>query len=79
MHANTWLTFSGITSAAQVPRGGAAGASAGILPALDVLHGWSRGRVPMSSTMWKIALRTLARDKPYALLNVAGLALFVGR
>jgi len=29
----------------------------------------------MNSTMWKIALRTLARDKSYALLNVAGLAL----
>jgi len=28
----------------------------------------------MNSTMWKIALRTLARDKIYALLNVAGLA-----
>ena len=31
----------------------------------------------MSSTMWKIALRTLARDKTYALINVAGLALAV--
>jgi ABC-type antimicrobial peptide transport system permease subunit len=29
----------------------------------------------MNSTMWKIALRTLARHKTYALLNVAGLAL----
>jgi hypothetical protein len=29
----------------------------------------------MNSTMWKIALRTLARDESYALLNVAGLAL----
>ena len=33
------------------------------------------GAFPMNSTMWKIALRTLARDKSYALLNVAGLAL----
>ncbi|HVS23212.1 MAG TPA: FtsX-like permease family protein, partial [Gammaproteobacteria bacterium] len=32
----------------------------------------------MSSTMWKIALRTLARDKTYALINVAGLALAIG-
>jgi putative ABC transport system permease protein len=31
----------------------------------------------MSSTMWKIAFRTLARDKTYALLNVAGLALAI--
>ncbi len=31
----------------------------------------------MNSTMWKIALRTLARDKTYALLNVAGLALAI--
>jgi putative ABC transport system permease protein len=31
----------------------------------------------MSSTMWKIALRTLARDKTYALINVAGLALAI--
>lgn len=31
----------------------------------------------MDSTMWKIALRTLARDKSYALLNVAGLALAI--
>jgi putative ABC transport system permease protein len=31
----------------------------------------------MSSTMWKIALRTLARDKTYAVLNVAGLALAI--
>ncbi|HUL81602.1 MAG TPA: FtsX-like permease family protein [Gammaproteobacteria bacterium] len=31
----------------------------------------------MNSTVWKIALRTLARDKSYALLNVAGLALAV--
>jgi len=31
----------------------------------------------MNSTMWKIALRTLARDKSYALLNVAGLALAI--
>jgi hypothetical protein len=29
----------------------------------------------MSSTVWKIALRTLARDKSYALINVAGLAI----
>lgn len=29
----------------------------------------------MNSTMWKIALRTLARDKTYALINVAGLAI----
>jgi hypothetical protein len=28
----------------------------------------------MDSTMWKIALRTLARDKTCALRNVAGLA-----
>ncbi|HUO67714.1 MAG TPA: hypothetical protein VMV37_09270 [Gammaproteobacteria bacterium] len=28
----------------------------------------------MNSTMWEIALRTLARDKTYALINVAGLA-----
>ena len=27
--------------------------------------------------MWKIALRTLARDKTYALINVAGLALAI--
>ena len=27
--------------------------------------------------MWKIALRTLARDKAYALINVAGLAIAV--
>ena len=33
----------------------------------------------MNSTMWKIALRTLARDKSYALLNVAGLALATAR
>jgi putative ABC transport system permease protein len=31
----------------------------------------------MSSTMWKIALRTLARDKAYALINVAGLAIAI--
>jgi putative ABC transport system permease protein len=31
----------------------------------------------MDSTMWKIALRTLARDKTYALINVAGLALAI--
>jgi putative ABC transport system permease protein len=31
----------------------------------------------MNSTMWKIALRTLARDKAYALINVAGLAIAV--
>jgi putative ABC transport system permease protein len=31
----------------------------------------------MSSTLWKIAFRTLARDKTYALLNVAGLALAI--
>ncbi len=31
----------------------------------------------MNSTMWKIALRTLARDKTYAVLNVAGLALAI--
>ena len=31
----------------------------------------------MNSTMWKIALRTLARDKAYALINVAGLALAI--
>ena len=31
----------------------------------------------MNSTMWKIALRTLARDKTYALINVAGLALAI--
>jgi putative ABC transport system permease protein len=31
----------------------------------------------MNSTMWKIALRTLARDKSYALINVAGLALAI--
>jgi putative ABC transport system permease protein len=31
----------------------------------------------MNSTMWKIALRTLARDKAYALINLAGLALAV--
>src|ERR1043165_9542347 len=35
------------------------------------------GAFPMNSTMWKIALRTLARDKSYALINVAGLALAV--
>ena len=29
----------------------------------------------MNSTMWKIALRTLARDKSCALVNVAGFAL----
>ena len=27
--------------------------------------------------MWKIALRTLARDKGYALINVAGLAIAI--
>lgn len=31
----------------------------------------------MSSTLWKIALRTLARDKTYALINIAGLALAI--
>ncbi len=31
----------------------------------------------MNSTMWKVALRTLARDKTYALINVAGLALAI--
>jgi putative ABC transport system permease protein len=31
----------------------------------------------MSSTMWKIALRTLARDKSYALINVVGLAIAI--
>jgi hypothetical protein len=31
----------------------------------------------MNSTMWRIALRTLARDKCCALMNVAGLALAV--
>ena len=31
----------------------------------------------MNSTVWKIALRTLARDKSYALLNIAGLALAI--
>jgi putative ABC transport system permease protein len=31
----------------------------------------------MTSTIWKIALRTLARDKSYAALNVAGLALAI--
>ncbi len=31
----------------------------------------------MSSTMWKIALRTLARDKTYALINIAGLAIAI--
>ena len=31
----------------------------------------------MNSTMWKIALRTLVRDKTYALLNIAGLALAI--
>jgi putative ABC transport system permease protein len=31
----------------------------------------------MNSAVWKIAVRTLARDKTYALLNVAGLALAV--
>ncbi len=31
----------------------------------------------MSSMMWKIALRTLVRDKAYALINVAGLALAI--
>ena len=31
----------------------------------------------MSSTMWKIALRTLARDKTYAFLNIGGLALAI--
>jgi putative ABC transport system permease protein len=31
----------------------------------------------MNSTMWKIALRTLARDKSYALINVAGLAIAI--
>jgi putative ABC transport system permease protein len=31
----------------------------------------------MNSTMWKIALRTLARDKIYALINVTGLAIAI--
>lgn len=31
----------------------------------------------MTSTMWKIALRTLARDKSYTIINVAGLAIAV--
>ncbi|HET8696527.1 MAG TPA: ABC transporter permease, partial [Gammaproteobacteria bacterium] len=31
----------------------------------------------MNSTMWKIALRTLARDKGYAFINLAGLAIAV--
>jgi len=31
----------------------------------------------MSSSMWKIALRTLARDRGYALINLAGLAIAV--
>lgn len=31
----------------------------------------------MHSTMWKIAVRTLARDKTYATLNVAGLAIAI--
>ena len=31
----------------------------------------------MNSTMWKVALRTLARDKTYALINLAGLALAI--
>jgi putative ABC transport system permease protein len=31
----------------------------------------------MNSTMWKIALRTLARDKSYALINVVGLAIAI--
>jgi putative ABC transport system permease protein len=31
----------------------------------------------MNSTMWKIALRTLARDKSYALINVAGLSIAI--
>ena len=31
----------------------------------------------MNSTLWKIALRTLVRDKSYALINVAGLAIAV--
>src|SRR5215831_17938060 len=34
-------------------------------------------RGTMSSTMWKIALRTLARDKSYALINVVGLAIAI--
>ena len=33
----------------------------------------------MNSTMWKIALRTLARDETYALINVAGPALAIAR
>src|SRR5262245_19630832 len=31
----------------------------------------------MNSTMWKIALRTLVRDKSYALINVVGLAIAI--
>src|SRR6516162_10703629 len=31
----------------------------------------------MNATMWKIALRTLARDKSYALINVVGLAIAI--
>jgi putative ABC transport system permease protein len=31
----------------------------------------------VNSTMWKIALRTLARDKTYALINVVGLAIAI--
>jgi len=31
----------------------------------------------MNSTVWKIALRTLARDKTYAVLNIGGLALAI--
>lgn len=31
----------------------------------------------MNSTMWKIALRTLARDKTYTVINVAGLAIAI--
>jgi putative ABC transport system permease protein len=36
------------------------------------------GASPMNAAMWKIALRTLYRDKGYALINVAGLALAIG-
>ena len=33
----------------------------------------------MSSTMWKIALRTLARDKTYTVIDVAGLAIAIAK
>src|SRR4051794_31571616 len=49
-------------------------ASAGILSCCSTAFA---GALPMDSTMCKTALRMLARDQSYALLNISGLALAI--